>query len=164
VIRRERKGGVDERSKERNYDYVEVMACPGGCVNGGGQLKPPIRSSSERDGESDERCWEESEASVNGIQSGKWGDKDWIRRVEDAYWKELPESKDKLPTPPDTPPHGDDGSTEKYWAGVADHVVQRVIVDLCGHDGRKWIERRRDLFRTQYRAVESEVVGLAVKW
>jgi DNA-binding transcriptional LysR family regulator len=23
------------------YDYVEVMACPAGCLNGGGQLKPP---------------------------------------------------------------------------------------------------------------------------
>lgn len=23
------------------YDYVEVMACPGGCVNGGGQLPNP---------------------------------------------------------------------------------------------------------------------------
>ena len=22
------------------YDYVEVMACPGGCINGGGQLRP----------------------------------------------------------------------------------------------------------------------------
>ncbi len=21
------------------YDYVEVMACPGGCLNGGGQIK-----------------------------------------------------------------------------------------------------------------------------
>ncbi|EPQ28601.1 uncharacterized protein PFL1_03904 [Pseudozyma flocculosa PF-1] len=26
------------------YDYVEVMACPGGCVNGGGQLRPPVGS------------------------------------------------------------------------------------------------------------------------
>ena len=27
--------------KRRNceYDYVEVMACPSGCLNGGGQLK-----------------------------------------------------------------------------------------------------------------------------
>lgn len=25
------------------YDYVEVMACPGGCVGGGGQLRPPDR-------------------------------------------------------------------------------------------------------------------------
>jgi hypothetical protein len=23
------------------YDYVEVMACPAGCLNGGGQPKPP---------------------------------------------------------------------------------------------------------------------------
>jgi iron only hydrogenase large subunit-like protein len=22
------------------YDYVEVMACPSGCINGGGQLPP----------------------------------------------------------------------------------------------------------------------------
>lgn len=22
------------------YDYVELMACPSGCLNGGGQVKP----------------------------------------------------------------------------------------------------------------------------
>ncbi|MBW0494440.1 hypothetical protein O181_034155 [Austropuccinia psidii MF-1] len=26
---------------ERGYDYVEVMACPSGCVNGGGQISAP---------------------------------------------------------------------------------------------------------------------------
>lgn len=25
------------RSGEKNYDFVEIMACPGGCINGGGQ-------------------------------------------------------------------------------------------------------------------------------
>lgn len=25
------------KSGEKNYDFVEIMACPGGCVNGGGQ-------------------------------------------------------------------------------------------------------------------------------
>jgi len=155
-----RKGGVDERGKEKNYDYVEVMACPGGCVNGGGQLKPPAaRSLSERDEENYERHWEDSGASVDGIQNGRWGNKNWTLKVEDAYWKALRNSNDKLPTPP---PHGDDD--DKYWVGVTDHVVKRVMVDLCGCDGRKWIERRRELFRTEYRAVESEVVGLAVKW
>ena len=24
------------------YDYVEIMACPGGCLNGGGQIKPAM--------------------------------------------------------------------------------------------------------------------------
>ncbi|MBQ4281686.1 MAG: iron hydrogenase small subunit, partial [Spirochaetales bacterium] len=30
------------RSGEKNYAFIEIMACPGGCVNGGGQ---PIVSS-----------------------------------------------------------------------------------------------------------------------
>ena len=25
------------KSGEKNYDFIEIMACPGGCVNGGGQ-------------------------------------------------------------------------------------------------------------------------------
>lgn len=166
VMRRERKGGVDERDKERNYDYVEVMACPGGCVNGGGQIKPPAaRSVLERDEENYERRWEDSGASIYGNQNGRWGDKNWIRKVEDVYWKVLPESNDKLPTPPDTPPpHGDDNLRGKYRVEIADQMVKRVMVDLCGDDRRKWEEVRRELFRTEYRAVESEIVGLAVRW
>ncbi|SYW80735.1 related to NAR1 - similarity to human nuclear prelamin A recognition factor [Ustilago bromivora] len=31
----------EEEEEERGYDYVEVMACPSGCVNGGGQIRPP---------------------------------------------------------------------------------------------------------------------------
>jgi iron only hydrogenase large subunit-like protein len=26
-------------SEDANLDHAEVMACPGGCINGGGQLK-----------------------------------------------------------------------------------------------------------------------------
>lgn len=31
---------IDEIKKGEKYDYIEVMACPGGCVGGGGQVKP----------------------------------------------------------------------------------------------------------------------------
>ncbi|TFY59324.1 hypothetical protein EVG20_g7834 [Dentipellis fragilis] len=34
-----RKGKEGDAASARAYDYVEVMACPGGCVNGGGQLR-----------------------------------------------------------------------------------------------------------------------------
>jgi len=35
------KNGVLDKIKNGvHYDYVEVMACPGGCVGGGGQPKP----------------------------------------------------------------------------------------------------------------------------
>ncbi|MBQ6020322.1 MAG: iron hydrogenase small subunit, partial [Clostridia bacterium] len=33
------------RSGEKTYDFIEIMACPGGCVNGGGQ---PIQPASVR--------------------------------------------------------------------------------------------------------------------
>ncbi|KIY50350.1 iron hydrogenase [Fistulina hepatica ATCC 64428] len=75
------------RERGRPYDYVEVMACPGGCVNGGGQLKPPP-------------AWRDTE--------GYWSDKEWTRRVEDAYWHDLP-------TPPHSPRESpdDDGETRR---------------------------------------------------
>ena len=33
------------KSGEKNYQFVEIMACPGGCINGGGQ---PVQSDSVR--------------------------------------------------------------------------------------------------------------------
>lgn len=141
-----RKGGAG-MMEDRSYDYVEVMACPGGCVNGGGQLKPRV------DEEKYERNWEENGVSVDagGMQNAKWGDKDWTKKVEDAYWRDS-RMHDLPPTPPDTPPLQvlDDRDA------VADHILE----ELCGEDG----DRRRELLRTSYRAVESDVVGLAVKW
>ena len=48
------------KSGKCSYHYVEVMACPGGCVNGGGQLPNP---NSEE------------------VMSAK----DWVSRVESVY-------------------------------------------------------------------------------
>ncbi|BFZ63338.1 Cytosolic Fe-S cluster assembly factor nar1 [Saitoella coloradoensis] len=45
VVRR--KGAAAGAGEDRGYDYVEVMACPSGCINGGGQLKPLLPSASE---------------------------------------------------------------------------------------------------------------------
>ena len=33
------------RSGEKKYLFIEIMACPGGCINGGGQ---PVQSDSVR--------------------------------------------------------------------------------------------------------------------
>ena len=35
------------RSGERNYHFVEVMTCPGGCIGGGGQPKDPTKDRDE---------------------------------------------------------------------------------------------------------------------
>lgn len=104
------------KGEETKYEYVEVMACPGGCVNGGGQVKRP-----SRDAEDYERDWAESGVSVDGMPSGKWGDKEWTRKVEEAYWR----------------------GAERGAVDVWDVVLE---------------------MRTEYRAVESDVIGLAVQW
>lgn len=167
-LRRLKKGAVDdgkEREEDRGYDYVEVMACPGGCVNGGGQLKPVLPapaitaddSAMLVDEEGYKRDWAGSGVAVEGttassmevsvLQNARWGDKEWTRQVEEVYWRD----------------------TVVDVHSEADAVVRQVWDDLYeptdGVDSMKDRERsRRDQFRTQYRAVENEVVGLAVVW
>ncbi|GBE81084.1 Cytosolic Fe-S cluster assembly factor NAR1 [Sparassis crispa] len=173
---RARKAG-GEAHEERGYDYVEVMACPGGCVNGGGQLKPAVLPP-KKDAEGFERDWEGDGVKVeeDGLARGsdaKWGDREWTKKVEEAYWH-------GLPTPPPSPtPECVDVDVEegKQVRRRADRLAEDVLFDVCKattivRPKMRWKDRldekaemrRRDLFRTQYRAVESEVVGLAVKW
>lgn len=64
--------------QQHPYDYVEVMACPGGCVNGGGQLRPP-------------EDWAhaiETEAQNSTVQGWQGTDRRWVQHVEDAYWND----------------------------------------------------------------------------
>ncbi|KAI0930318.1 hypothetical protein AcV5_007068 [Taiwanofungus camphoratus] len=167
---------------ETGYDYVEVMACPGGCVNGGGQLKPPAHALATQkavDEEGYERDWAESgvKTEEDGALPGpgaKWGDKEWTRKVEEAYWRGLPTPP---PSPPPQTPALDGCVNDVGESSSADRLALKVLFELCrpqaldGAKGHWAVEmddeaeaRRRKLFRTQYRAVESEVVGLAVKW
>lgn len=238
------------------YDYVEVMACPGGCVGGGGQLRAPERksvssTSANHDAEGFVRDWVadgvRSSASTSssheddgpntvrtGTAEAPWSSRAWTREVERAYWgaRQAPEPEHALPTPPASPkPRGSGGGSggvgvdggvgaelpasesrahhAKGLGGVAatqrsfsfgaldqekklgpedvvvESLVARVLRELCtppiqqqqqqdvgfGSAGPEstWVNemaegRRRVLFRTQYRVVESEVVGLGVKW
>lgn len=149
-----RKGATAEES--RSYDYVEVMACPAGCVNGGGQLRGGARESAP-------------ETQVEGIaesaaaRDARWGDKQLVKDVEAVYWG-------GNWTPPPSPTSKQRGPTFV----MADVVATRILEDLCQpvsacnqwgdemDDGAESL--RRSLFRTNFRVVESEVVGLAVQW
>ncbi|KAJ2911771.1 hypothetical protein MD484_g8647, partial [Candolleomyces efflorescens] len=80
-------GGDSDAGKERQYDYVEVMACPSG---------PPSKGSGN-DEEGYSRDWEQNGVAIDNsrpvdveqsgvVMNAKWGDKDWTRKVEEAYW------------------------------------------------------------------------------
>ncbi|KAI8589801.1 iron hydrogenase [Geranomyces variabilis] len=51
------------------YDYVEIMACPSGCINGGGQLKPDSTDN----------------GAVAGAPTSLAASRDWIAKAEGAY-------------------------------------------------------------------------------
>ncbi|KIN01869.1 hypothetical protein OIDMADRAFT_161476 [Oidiodendron maius Zn] len=63
------------KSSSPDYAYVEVMACPGGCTNGGGQIKiddPAISGRSE----------------VSEAKPGLFEQKAWLAQVDEAYFSE----------------------------------------------------------------------------
>jgi iron only hydrogenase large subunit-like protein len=55
-----------------DYAYVEVMACPGGCTNGGGQIKvdDPVITGRE----------------ASDVKPGPLEQKAWLARVDEAYF------------------------------------------------------------------------------
>ncbi|KAF2463330.1 iron hydrogenase [Lindgomyces ingoldianus] len=65
----------------KEYAYVEVMACPGGCTNGGGQVKVT---------EVEEVRAAEGIKAVNGdvvvARPGPKEQKEWLGRVDEAYF------------------------------------------------------------------------------
>ncbi|KAI4254863.1 MAG: hypothetical protein L6R42_007010 [Xanthoria sp. 1 TBL-2021] len=60
------------------YSYIEVMACPGGCTNGGGQIKVDDMGLGERQGT--------GEGSMNQAQ--------WLEKVDEAYYSMSPSDTD----------------------------------------------------------------------
>lgn len=68
--------GVNEASVMVEYAYIEVMACPGGCTNGGGQIKV-----------SDVAGLRGVDANGGDVKrTGPAEQKEWLRRVDEAYF------------------------------------------------------------------------------
>jgi iron only hydrogenase large subunit-like protein len=143
---------------DANLDYVEVMACPGGCINGGGQLKrrgPTKVDPGGKDSEGYQRDWTEVGVDLGSGLGARWGDKEWTKEVERMYWMER-DSDDLTNT-----------GVDVFAVNMLHEICQSGAVP-----GLSWSEsmdekaeaQRRVFFRTEYRAVESEVDGLFVKW
>ena len=149
---------------QRGYDWIEVMACPSGCVNGGGQI-PASRASRDHALDSEGMPLVDAGAEVKIVadldpivQPGVptvVPAKDWVARVESLYWT-IGEATTESARP--WPPRS-------RTLELADEVARSIEADLlAGFDGDERERRRHQHFRTQYRAVEGEVNGLAVVW
>ena len=99
MIRKGRRGASGVHTPEepsKPYDFIEVMACPSGCVNGGGQV-PPIQASQLSRPRLDQEKMPvpmelDDEIKVVADLSGRSEQdigvpaKAWLARVEQAYW------------------------------------------------------------------------------
>lgn len=114
-------------------DYVEVMACPGGCTNGGGQIKG-------------------SDTAMDVTP------KAWLAKVDEAYWSasdedaeaEAPHDSQDLEESGHVAVDARDGNVIN---GIDTSRVRRVLDYWAASTG---IELRK-LAYTSYRLVESEV-------
>lgn len=162
-------GTVTPEEPERGYDFIEVMACPSGCVNGGGQIAPPkhplpIEVDREGmpivplDGEGEVKMVAD-EHDGHRVLSGK----EWVSRVEEFYWRF---GAVKVPTGVTLGVHESlvDYARQESTEHAYTQLAERILQDMTGKAGNPQTERQR-LLRTQYRAIASEEVnGLAVKW
>ena len=141
--------------ERRSFDYIEVMACPGGCTNGGGQLAPPsgpVRGKWQSDAEGMPDV-----AGPTEERERTFAPREWVDQVERTYWKgQSPSSKACPPAHPSLQSILGDREPEQIL-GRAQDGVERLLQDT----GRS----SADLLCTVYHSVESaETNGFAVQW
>ncbi|GAB7365499.1 hypothetical protein MBLNU230_g6572t1 [Neophaeotheca triangularis] len=148
------KAGEDMQAGAGDHAYVEVMACPGGCTNGGGQIKVGDVATLRQVG-------------GTGVENGSAeqevlpAQKEWLGRVDEAYWSADSEEED-LSMEEDG--DGDVGMVEAHDSPVEE--VGENVVDGIDHDRIKKIFEHwaattdvglDKLLYTTFRVVESDV-------
>ncbi|WVQ84925.1 cytosolic Fe-S cluster assembly factor NAR1 [Cryptococcus sp. DSM 104549] len=171
--------------EDRKLDFVEVMACPSGCVNGGGQMKPAVPTAPKADADAmevdnegyqrpladegvEKRVAEIGGGTVAGMDEGmRWSTKEWVAKVEDIYWN-------GLPTPPPSPPltaskvngnglshaamtngNGNGHANGVGRAEASDRLAEDIVHEVCGNDSSK----RWEFLRTRFRKVETDILS-----
>jgi iron only hydrogenase large subunit-like protein len=118
------------KSAGLEYAYVEVMACPGGCTNGGGQIKVDDQVIVDRKG--------------FGEKPGPDEQKAWLADVDEAYFSsDEPDSANGAV---------DDGSTELV-VGISPSHIRDTLAHWSDITGIQ-VDR---LVYTSYREVVSDV-------
>lgn len=147
-----RKPGVNGTSvNEGEYAYVEVMACPGGCTNGGGQIKVgDVATLRQVGGTGIENGGEDQEVLP--------AQKEWLAKVDEAYW-----SADSDDEPPEPDVDGDiemDGmhcNFDSTNGGIVNGIDRTYIQSILEHWASITGVEMDKLIHTTYRAVESDV-------
>ena len=125
--------GATSGEASKDYAYVEVMACPGGCTNGGGQVKVTEVNKVRAAGGIQPSMEDDA---ITTTRPGPKEQKEWLSRVDEAYFSDSDSDESRGTT---------GGISRQYINDVISHWS-----DLTGVD-------RLNLLYTSYREVESDV-------
>ena len=128
-----------------DYAYVEVMACPGGCTNGGGQIK--VDDLPEQ-------------------QAGKASSqKEWLGKVDEAYYSMSSDESGQEDEQGDLPMSDRGGGAKKFLADDFGDEVNGTSPKFIHGVLKHWEEITgiplEKLVETTYRKVESDVGKVA---
>lgn len=130
---------------EIDYAYVEVMACPGGCTNGGGQVKVGDVATLRH-------------AGGTGVENGSVeqdvlpAQREWLARVDEAYW-----SADSDELDGDVDVEMPESPTVVNRDDVVDGIDRRRIKRIIDYWSSSTGIELDKLIYTTYRIVESDV-------
>ncbi|KAK5162613.1 Cytosolic Fe-S cluster assembly factor nar1 [Oleoguttula sp. CCFEE 6159] len=150
-----RRPGAAVAAAGMDYAYVEVMACPGGCTNGGGQIKVGDVAGLRGAG--------------SGIENG--GDqvvapaqKEWLARVDEAYFSASDSGSAASDEDGDQEMVGADDGVEAGDGDddVVDGISTSRITAVLNHWAQVTGVELEKLLYTTYRKVESDVGKKAV--
>ncbi|KAF2869904.1 iron hydrogenase [Massariosphaeria phaeospora] len=153
VSRRPGAVGAAGREGIKDYAYVEVMACPGGCTNGGGQVKV-----TEVEGVRAAEGIQSTNGDTVVAKPGPKEQKEWLARVDEAYFSGSDnESVDgdgdlEMQDASNNGPNGD-----SYDDDSINGISRAYIYDILSHWSAITGVPKQDLLYTSFRAVESDV-------
>jgi hypothetical protein len=153
-------GAVIEGVKE--YAYVEVMACPGGCTNGGGQVKV-----TEVEGIRAAEGVQAADGDALPARPGPKEQKEWLGRVDEAYFSGSEDESvdtDGDQEMQDAHTNGVNGNVANGIGAnghvdgdVINGISRRYIQDVVNHWADLVQVDAQTLLYTSYRKVESDV-------
>jgi hypothetical protein len=125
------------------YAYVEVMACPGGCTNGGGQIRAGEVTAG--DGVLNSELKKVSPAEQ----------KAWLAKVDEAYYSASSDDDDNSEDNMDI---DISPATEEHMSDdIVDGISRSHILGIVEHWARITGVPAQSLVCTSYRKVESDV-------
>ncbi|KAJ4399141.1 Cytosolic Fe-S cluster assembly factor nar1 [Didymella pomorum] len=134
--------------EEKEFAYVEVMACPGGCTNGGGQVKVSEVEEVRRLDASEPDKVEEREVTKPGMKEQK----EWLARVDEAYFSGEDEDKE---TSGQTNTRAENGTGA--GGDVVNGIDRKRVKEVMAHWSSLTGVDMQSLVYTSYRKVESDV-------